>query len=289
MPHLKLKIVIVLTFLLCFILNYLKSQQIVISLANGLIIFFSINIFLFGLGKNDLHNFISDWKRLIFVLILGLIPIFSYLPDYRNLVYVLLTGLVIIYLGLIIDKFKPIFLLIGFSIIFLGNLLSIGVINIDSFNGKVVLNPKGLIFHNFSSNNVVESVNWHRNYLVLPFNLSSIMFNKLIYSRYLYSNMMKAISLNTFNDIILLCNLYPLIYGVYFFYKKNLYGKKVILIWTSLVFFGTAINLSFDKYKSFYFLGPILLYLILLGLTKINLKIYLLLFLLSLFIQIYRF
>lgn len=117
----------------------------------------------------------------------------------------------------------------------------------------------------------------------LPYRIRLLVFNNLVYIYQMFRNMTSFWNINNINRIILLANIYPIYLGL-----KQI-SKNKIKLWTCILgILATSIviglNKMVDARSATWFILPIFAYLTIIGIQKINFKIYLPLLLISLFL-----
>lgn len=266
--------------LLSFIINIFTHQQLWVSLTNSLIFILSWQLF-----KTNFPD--VNIPTPLVIITLGVIPMLNFQPEDPIVPISLILSLSLLILYHRISFFsKPLFIITTFFIIF-SSLFGTRIIDSDFTFNK---------FQTIFSNELISlSINLHRGELNLPSFLESIVYNKqsllqtLVYNKltvylsYSVANLLNLINLKNLYDPLLIANLYPLTLGVYW-YIRNFKQRKIILIWLIIILGIFSINKTFDKFSSLYVALPLILYFIFLGFSKIKPKIYLLLFIFSLFI-----
>lgn len=260
---------IIISVFLSFSFNYISHYDLFISLINSLTLGSSIMLFRNYLAlKNNIFNsflYIS----------LGLIPIFTYSPNPNFFSLLPLVTLMLIYFYI---KFSKNLLVILIFYLFFGNL----------YLGEVIKYPFDLQNTQliFNSPEINYNIKRHQqDALFIPYKLRQVFYSQTVYAYALLTNFFDFLNLKNLSDILLLANLYPLFTGIYTSFKvRNL--RFILLIALLATMLAAGIDRSPDKYQSLYLLGPIFIYLILLGVRNVNTKIYLALWTISFYIFI---
>lgn len=211
------------------------------------------------------------------VISLGLIPLFYYIPKeaYFSLLPLLTLGF--IYLAKRNISYIHVIVILFGLFFFIGNII---LSEIVKYPFKIQLNQ--LIFNTPELNNNIFK--HQQDALFIPYKIRLVIYSKLIYFYALLINLFNTLTLKSLSDTLLIANLYPLFIGVYDILRqrsKMTYFYIVAFLITALT---VGIDRSTDKFQSVYLLGPMLVILILLGAQRINKKIFLSLWILSLFI-----
>jgi hypothetical protein len=248
----KFKLFLIGSVFLCFLINIFFKNNIWVAISNSIIFLLSILL-------------VKKFNP-IFLPILALMPIFSFDIKQIQINFLLIAFLSLIFLTKKIKTGKFLIILIALGLFFWGNLLGAKIINWPNFPDRSQLITG------------IEPIKTYmllhqKDTVFLPYKTRLLIYNPLIYVYYGLGNVLHLITFGNLADVILLANIYPLIMG---FWKK-IKEKKNIWFWIFLVvgLVTIAIDKSSDKFNSLYFLSPILVYLIVNGLEKINRKIYL--------------
>lgn len=262
-----------LPFILCailsFILNLLFSHNPTVSLLNALTL---------GLSAYFFQKFIALKKSLFstfFIISLGLIPLFYFVPANKLLSFLPLFSLGFCYLY---KQFPKRYVLVIWGLfLFFGNLHSGGIIKYP-FN---IQSPQ-LIFNSPEVN--LYMYRHQQDALFIPYRARLLVYSQLIYVYAFLTNLFNFLNLKNLSDILLVANLYPLFTGIYNIFKqKNRMGDICITAFLATAL-TVGIDRSTDKFQSLYLLGPIFVYLILLGFQTINKRLYIILWTLSFFL-----
>lgn len=216
---------------------------------------------------------------LLVTLSLILAPLFHY--RHPQPIFNLLPFLTWLFLAVITLKkqVKPLISALALGVILLSNLYGLRIITLPFH-----FQPGNTILANW---HIAESISQHQqDALYVLYSLRPILFNQLGYLYFTLTNTVYYLSLSNLYNIFLILNLYPLLIGIFELFRSHR-DKEKLFIFGSLMI--TLLVMGFSRpvqeITSLFVISPLLIYLILLGLKKINLKLYLMLALLSLFIQ----
>ncbi len=163
-------------------------------------------------------------------------------------------------------------------VVIIGTLFTTRVINKDFSVNKVKLI--------FDMPSIGDSISQHqKDARYMPYKVRLIIFNKSVYVYQIFRNISNFWNLNNINKTILLVNIYPLVVGFYFLKKRD--KRKlmcVLLILANSLIIG--INKMVDARAATLFILPVFAFLIIKGIPKINLKIYLPLLILNIILLI---
>lgn len=120
----------------------------------------------------------------------------------------------------------------------------------------------------------------------LPYRLRPLLFTGTIYIYKAIDNTLNFFSLKTFYDFLLLANLYPFFLGFYISIKEFKTEDKIAFLGLLISTLAIGFNRSPDTTISLLPSVPIMLYLIIEGFRKVNLKVYLILLVISLFLKL---
>ena len=259
------------SFLLCFLLNLLNHNQLLVAFFNSSLLILSILFFQRFSGKK-----ISTITP-IFLILLGAIPLFHFNPEKIFINYAQLITLVLWLSAVTVKNKKVKYLLFfaGIILLFWGNLISGKMLN-----WFLDLDKERTIFYVPSFQEAI--VRYRGEALYVTYQLRLLIYSSLIYFYYLLTNIARLLSLRSLYDVLLIANLYPLFRGIILSLKSPKAKNSFIYLGLLITLIAIGINRSPDKFNSLYFSSPLLLYFILLGLEKINIKIYALLLFLSL-------
>lgn len=258
-------------FFLCFALNFLNHGQLFVAILNSLLLVLSIFFFQSFSGKKIFS--ITP----VFLILLGVIPLFHFNPQqvFTNYLQLTTLGLWLFAIKIRNKKIKYLLFSAGILFIFWGSLTTGRLLN-WSFD----FDKERTIFHVPSFQNAI--IRHRKEALYAPFQLRPLIFSSLVYFYNFLANIAHFLSLKNLYDVLLIANLYPLFWGLTSSLKsaKNKHGLIYLGLLVTLIVIG--LNRVPDKFNSLYFSSPLLLYFILLGLEKINIKVYALLLFLSL-------
>lgn len=176
-------------------------------------------------------------------------------------------------------KFKFLALIFGLFYILVADLLISGII-IWPFHFQA---DHTILANKHVSNAILTH---QQDALYLPFPIRSLLFNSSVYFYFLFTHAFSFLSLKNLADIFLLANLYPLTLGFF----KLIHHPIIEKIFFVGSLFITIIILGFSRSvpENYFFIviAPILLYLIVLGFKSLDIKLYLVLSILTTIIQI---
>jgi hypothetical protein len=119
--------------------------------------------------------------------------------------------------------------------------------------------------------------------MYVPYRMRLILFNRHIYGYSFLSSLAHFLSLQNISATLLFANIYPLGLGLYLAYKnKNYLPNYICLSGLLLAIIVVGLNTSPEKFNSLFPTVPLIFYITLSGLQKVNLKLYAVLFILSL-------
>lgn len=171
-------------------------------------------------------------------------------------------------------------------------IVGIGLLSIflaDLYLSKVILWPFQFQIETtiFANKHIEEAILQHQqDALYLPFRLRPFLFNSLIYLYYLLTHLVSFLSISNIQQMVLLANLYPLSLGFSRLLKHSLSEKLFIMGSLGITFFWIGFSRAIPEASFLVIVSPIFIYLLLLGLGRINLKIYLTLLTLSLLLRL---
>lgn len=253
---------------ICFLVNLLLGNQFTFSVLNSIILLTSLLIF---------QRFNKKKKVSLLIILISLVPIFLYQPINILVPLCLLLSLILLFLA---DKYNNFFLISSLLFFSLSSLLSNGILTSKSdLNFQRLIWNRELIEH--------KIITHQRDAMYLPYPIRRAVYNRGIYIYQGLADFFKLISLKNLADLILLANLYPLAIGVKQIWKKNKKHLKYLSHFLGLTILITGLSRYIDKFHSLYSFGPFLIYLIMLGVNKVNKKIYFGLMGLSLFLTFY--
>ncbi len=224
---------------------------------------------------------ISKLPRIKKILTLSLLtlPIIWFTPLSSQLIFLQAIFITCLWLMQKLPKKPAIFLFLITLIVFtFGTLLS-GKIISWPFN----FHPDRLIF---DEPTIRDGIRKHQlDAVYVPFRLRLAIYNQLAYINYFFKNLAGLITVQRFYDVIFIANIYPLLLGIKkFINMKKTFLNATILSTTVITLICAGINKSTDPFNTLFFALPILTYLIIQGYTEMSEKLYLFLFVISIFI-----
>lgn len=266
--HLRTSLPAILAFLSSLILNFSFHQNLLISLLNAFTLGLSVYLF-------QARQLLSPFN-IFLVTSLSLIPLFNYAPTniYFSLLPLFSLGFFYLY------KMFPRKLVIVIWGVFLliGNL----------YFSEIVKYPLNIQSHQliFSSPETNYNIDRHqKDALLIPYKARLIIYSKLIFVYVFLTNLFSSLNLKNLSDVLLLANLYPLFVGIYNIFKQKNEFTNICITGFAVTALTLGIDRSTDRFQIF-LLGPLIVLLILLGTQAINKKIYIILWILSIFIYI---
>lgn len=246
-------------------------------LLNWLVLILSVILFVRykpGIAKNFFR------RRWIPLLLLVLMPLLSYHPS-STLTTLLVTASILL---LLIKPNSPA----------LNTLLNFSSLSLFFFNAlmlsRLLTLPPSLsfdwertVFQNvYLSNTMNQAIADFRH--ASPFTplFTGLFYNKALTSFYFFQNLLRFLHPRNFYDLLLLANLYPLCWGVYFYFKEDFPQTKIWAVWLGELLFISGLNRTVEKTTALYPALPLLLFFIIRGLPKINHLVYFLLLIISL-------
>lgn len=247
-------------FLLCLGLNFYSHHHVIISLINSFTLGLSVYLFKeYLIIRNTTFHF-------FFIISLSLIPLFSYAPNLTFLSFLPLIILAIFYSYMYSKSKKKILMITLILFLLTGNL----------YAGELIKFPSDIQYSQFIFNS--PEVNYHLNRhredaLFIPYQVRLLVYSQLIYIYAHLTNFFDFLNLKNLYDVLLLANLYPLSLGIYKVF--NQYNLRHFFFASSLgTLLTTGLDRSPDKLQSLYLLGPLLIFLIILGAQNFNKKLY---------------
>ncbi len=264
----KFKLSILLSGLFCFSLNIFINNNFYTATLNTILFLTSIT-FIFIQRKNitNLNPF--------FLIFLAFVPLFSF-AHARPILYLFLMSSILFWLVAIkLPKAKTLFALLGIILFFWASLISNKILNYPPG-----LNKDGLIWNNSETNRLLNLQ--EEGALFIPFRIRPILFGNVVYVNTFFTQIANLITLKNLYDTLLLVNIYPLILGIQLAYKRRAdLINKFTYTGISLAMVAAGINISPDRFNCLFVTTPLLTYLIILGFTKINGKVYVILLIFS--------
>ncbi|MBM3208991.1 hypothetical protein FJZ40_01725 [Candidatus Shapirobacteria bacterium] len=263
--------------LVCFLANFFSHHQLVVAILNSIIFLMSLEIFQ-TIGNNE--HIKAAFRKAEYGPILacaGLIPLFHFNPKnaYVLIIFVLALIFLLLYRGA--GKLGIIPLLISLFLLLLGNLIVGGIVYLPSkplsvVKNSISINKEQTIFFNEA---IPRLIKYHQDEIPLPHKLNFLLYNNFVYLPYWLGNLGHFVSLKNFFDVLLLANVYPLFWGIRLYFKNLQCQERLFVAWMAITLVVIAINKSADKFNSLYLASPWLLYMILLGMHRTKMKIYL--------------
>lgn len=274
---------IILPAVIVALLNFYSHQDVITTVLNSILLLLSWYLF----KINDLHtsHIFYQNKFKYSLLFLGLTPLLTYQPSTYSIQVFLLFSLFILIIYRQLGKVGYVFLFFSFLLLLIGNLLLGEIITINPVKPFYSIDrEQTILFQNTGVELLIKEV---INQSHLHGRVSAVVYHPiLIYSYYTFSNAMSFLSLENISISVLLANIYPLVIGTYLYLKNIAKENKFILVWIILSILVIGINKSHDTLSSLYITTPILLFWMLKGYKKINLRYYWLLIVLSLFLML---
>ncbi len=259
------------SLILCFLINIFSHHNLNYAFYNSI---------LYGTSFLLVYNFVKEYKKGFPILVIStcFIPLFNFIPD-KPVVYVFLYTYVILFaLGTV--KFNRLLIMIGFLLLLWGTMISNSILTFP-----VKLNRERLIFNDRVTQ---EKILYHqKDARYVPYRLRQVLFNQSVYIYSLFTSVANFLTLKNLYDTLLLANIYPLITGSLraIKNKKNSLNRTV-LFGLLLTFVIIGINRSPDKFSSLFMASPLIFYLIISGIQKVNTNIYAVLFIISLILAV---
>jgi hypothetical protein len=141
-----------------------------------------------------------------------------------------------------------------------------------------------LIFNDDWTNFYISRMNLESQYM--PNIIRSLFYNQSIHLYVLLSKIAGLFTLKYFINSFLIANIYPFAKGLSLDLKDWNKSKTLLVLYVLLIMLGMVASRAVDlvSVNTIILLSPFLTYFILIGLTSINNKIYLVLFVISIFI-----
>lgn len=273
--HQRLLIPTIFVFILTFIINFLPNHNLLTSVANSLTLSLSIYLFRDYLDKK------SPIFNILALISFCIIPLFYYQPKFSIISLLPLSSLGFFYISSKISgkasNLKKALILLWILFLILSN----------SYSGEVIKPPfqietSQLIFNSPEINyNIKRHV---QDALYIPYKIRQIIYSDLVFPYAILTNFFDFLNLKNLMDGLFIANLYPLFIGFYKFIKQKFEFRNLCLSAFLITILISGIDRSPDKFQSLYMLGPVFIYLIILGIGSINRKVYGLLWALGLFI-----
>lgn len=255
---------------LSLILNLLFHSNLLVSLLNSLTV---------GLSAYFSLNYLTTKKSLFNILLiisLGAIPLFYFIPNDKLFSFLPLFSLGLFFLCRRLPKK---YLIIWGLFLFFGNL----------YSGEIIKYPLYIQYQQLIFNSPEVNLHMYRHQqdaLFIPYKVRLLVYSQLIYIYAALTNLFNFLNLKNIADVLLIANLYPLFVGFINIFKQKGRFREIFLVAFLITALVAGIDRSADKFQSLYLLGPLFIYLILQGAQNINKKLYIILWILSLFISI---
>lgn len=264
---------------ICLITNLTFRNQILYAIINPLILLLSF--YFFKIQNREVADSLNKYIYIPIIIFLGLMPLLSF--QQSPILTASLVSIVLFLLVLPLPKTAKNYLALICLLIYLFDGLLINQIIVLKDNSFIpLLNKDGIIFLDES---IPTLVNKLRNEFKISLFLSSLIYNKLsLYTYFFFSNLGNFFTFRTFYDTLTLVNLYPLFFGLIYYFKNITKTTKVPLLMLLIFFISLGLNKHPDKFSSLYIAVPVLIYFILLGIGRVNLRLYFALFIISLFL-----
>ena len=271
----RLLIPIIFVFILTFLINFLSAHNLLTSIANSATLCLSVYLFKDYLNK---RRFLFN----IFIIVsFCIIPLFQYQPksDFISLLPLLSLGFFYIS-SRAIEKINYLNIVLILVWIFF---LTLSI----AYSGEVIKPPFEIQSSQliFNSPEINYNIKRHQqDALYIPYKIRQLIYSDSVFSYAILTNFFDFLNLKNLSDALFIANLYPLFVGFYKFFRERFEFKYLCLSAFLITILIAGIDRSPDKFQSLYLLGPVFVYLIILGLRSINKKFYILLWVLGLFI-----
>ena len=126
-------------------------------------------------------------------------------------------------------------------------------------------------------------MNTESNYM--PYIIRSVIFNPSVNFYVILSKLAGLFTLKNLYDSLLIANIYPLVIGLTLDLRNWNKSKTLLILCILLISLSMVVSRSVEINNTFILLSPFLIYFILRGLNSVNKKIYLALFIISIFIS----
>jgi len=254
----------------CFLINIFSHHDLIFAFYNS---------FLYGLSYLLVFKFVKAYKKsaLILTITTCFIPLFNFIPD-KQIVYIFLYTYIILFaLGTL--RYNRIIVAVALVLLLWGTLITNNILTFP-----IKPDRERLIFNDRVTQ---EKILYHqKDARYVPYKLRLVLFNKSVYFYSFFTTVANFLTLKNLYDTILLVNIYPLITGSLWVVKnKREPINGAILIGLFLTFVVISINTSPDKFGSLFIASPLIFYLVVSGLQKVNKNIYLVLLIFSLILR----
>ena len=262
--------------LFTLLLNVYSHGNLIVGILNSVLLFFSIYLhsryrsqefYLFRFPKSNSHLGI----------LIAAMPIFSRSNDILTLLLAIGLCLLLYLCGWQCksERSHKIFLIILTAVyLIVASLLSTRLIKIPftvDYN-QLIINDDWIIY--YINKMRAES-------LYLPYNLRFIIFSPSIILYVILQKIANIFSLENLYQSLLLVNIYPLIVGSAISLKRWTRINTLMVLYMFVILITTAVARNVDVPKTFILLSPLLMYIVLEGLNKVDKRIYLALFIVS--------
>jgi len=278
-------------FLTCLIFNLLQKHTLIISFANSLILASSILFFVNAIDRSISKIILKEKRYWLAFGCLGLMPIYSQVLDVSFYIKLIILFFLLTFFVRFKSKFSQLFLIIIFIF---AAFLSLSKLNVLSFTtspirinfsdnaaltSRKVVSENELVLQEMRKNLMIYGV-------VTKYRITTIIYNDLFLYYPVLVNAMGFLSASSFYNSFLIANLYPFIFGLVSF-SSELKNKHAITFGFTAFLATIGIYIYNSNTKVFFFFLPIFVSLILLGLTKVKLKVYYPLLIFSILISIF--
>lgn len=195
-------------------------------------------------------------------------PLFHYQPP--QLIFISLPFLTLLILIIIIkNKYKGWILSLGCLYILVASLFISGIITWP-FHFQI---DHTILADKHISDAILQH---QQDALYLPFKLRPVLFNSLVYLYSLLTHASYFLSFSNLYNIFLLANLYPLIIGSVSLMRNNLPVERFFIMGgIAISVLVVGFSRSIQEMSVLFVASPLFIYLILTGLRKVNVKLYL--------------
>lgn len=259
--------------LLCLLLNLFSHQSASYAVLNSLLYAISL-LFIYKVLDN---HFLTTP---LFIILTAFIPLFRFGPA-TTIIYIFPFAYIISwFIAGKISRYKYLFITLGLILLLWGALISNNILTFPKH-----FNPEHLIINDKVSLDIIKYHQKDARYV--PYTARLIIFNKSVYLYTFFESIFNFLTFKNLYDTLLFANLYPLIIGLILAYKNRARPINiVVLLGAALTLIITGLNKTPDKFNSLFTAAPLLFYLIILGLAKVNKKLYSALFVISMILSI---
>ena len=261
-------LVIFLSWFFCLSLNLLSHNGLIFAFYNSLI--YAFTLILVARNKQEVSKI-----SLAVIFLLPFVPLYRFVPANPIVYFYLFFGLSLMFIATKIRKAGYFFVLIGLVAILESALISNGV-----FVSSFIPSSERLIWSNSETNRLIAE--HKRDAVFIFYRLRPVFFNKGAYAYTFFSKISELFTLRNIQDTLLIANLYPLAYGLHIsFLKRKRLLNKAVLMGFAVTLFASGINKSPDKFNSLFVAAPFIGYLIALGFSRVDKKLYTMIFVIS--------